>query len=97
MNPMRGGESIIRQLVAPLKYRERIIEKAHKDIFSTHLGISCTKQRIVQNFYWPGMGKQVKLYSIVRAVTPAKDRVLGMTRPRLSCAHCQSSQSLFND
>ena len=62
MNPMRGGESIISQLVVPSKYIERILEKVHKDIFSAHSGISCTKQRIAQNFYWPGMGKQAKLY-----------------------------------
>ena len=62
VNPMRGGESILRQLVVPFKYRERILEKRHKDAFAAHLGISYTKQRIAQKFYWPGMGKQVKLY-----------------------------------
>ena len=31
-------------------------------MFSAHLGISHTKQRIAQNFYWAGMGKHVKIY-----------------------------------
>ena len=53
VNPMRGGVSILRQLIVLFKYREGILEKGHKDAFAAHLGISHTKQRVAQNFYWP--------------------------------------------
>ena len=60
VNPRKGGENLQKQLVVPLKYCQKIIERGHSDVFSTHLGITKTKQRISQNFYWPEMGKQIK-------------------------------------
>ena len=35
-------------------------KQGHADIFSAHMGINKTKQRIAQNFYWPDMGKHIK-------------------------------------
>ena len=58
----KGRENFYKQLIIPTKYRERIIEKGHTDTFTAHLGITRTKQRIAQNFYWPGMEKQIKSY-----------------------------------
>ena len=62
MNTRRKGESLHKQLIIPIKYREKIIEKGYADSFAAHLGIAHTKQRIAQNFYWPGMGKQIRDY-----------------------------------
>ena len=46
----RGVEDPHKQLIVLVKYREKIIEKAHRDVFGAHLGISRTKQRVAQNF-----------------------------------------------
>ena len=58
--PRRGGENLQKQLVVSSKYQQKIMERGHSDIFSAHLGITRTKQRISQNFHWPEMGKQIK-------------------------------------
>ena len=62
MTPHREGEGPQKEFIVPVKYQENILEKAHKDVFGAHRGISRTKQRVAHNFYWPGMGKQVKQY-----------------------------------
>ncbi|XP_078246884.1 uncharacterized protein LOC144588290 [Pogona vitticeps] len=61
-NISKGGPEVKRQLVVPEKYRPMILEKGHADIFSAHMGINKTKQRIAQNFYWPDMGKHIKSF-----------------------------------
>ena len=49
-----------RQIVVPLKYRDVILNKAHENLFSGHLGIDKTYKKIVSHFFWPGMKKDVK-------------------------------------
>ena len=62
LKPNRGGNEIHRQLIVPTEFRTKIIQHAHGSIFGGHLGITRTKQRVSQNFFWPGMGKQIKLF-----------------------------------
>ena len=62
MNTWREGESLHKLLIIPSKYRQKIIEEGHAGTFSGHLGITRTKQRISQNFYWPKMGKRIKAF-----------------------------------
>ena len=62
INISKGGPEVKSQLVVPDKYRPMILEKGHADIFTAHLGINKTRQRISQNFYWPEMGKHIRIF-----------------------------------
>ncbi|CAM4573874.1 unnamed protein product [Lepidochelys kempii] len=62
--PTREVEScgIRRQLVVPQKYRCKLLYLAHDIPLSGHKGIRCTRQRLLQNFYWPGVFTTVRQY-----------------------------------
>ncbi|KAM7313255.1 uncharacterized protein ISCGN_003132 [Ixodes scapularis] len=42
------------QLVVPQKYRSDLLELCHGSSWSGHLGIKKTKDRLLQEYYWPG-------------------------------------------
>ncbi|XP_029832045.3 uncharacterized protein LOC115316745 [Ixodes scapularis] len=48
------------QLVVPAKYRRDLIHLAHGNSWSGHLGVRKTKDRLLQEFYWPGCFKEVE-------------------------------------
>ncbi|XP_013071132.2 uncharacterized protein LOC129924728 [Biomphalaria glabrata] len=66
------GELI--QLVAPQKYRPKILHQAHDLSVAGHLGILKTKQRIQTAFYWPNMTKDVTNYVRSCQVCMLKDK-----------------------
>jgi len=43
------------QLVVPEKLRDKVMKLAHENIFSGHLGIQKTYDRVCSQFWWPGM------------------------------------------
>ncbi|XP_075758104.1 uncharacterized protein LOC142818935 [Pelodiscus sinensis] len=51
-----------RQLVVPQKYRHRLLYLAHDVPLWGHLGTQRTRQRLLQNFYWPGVFGAVQRY-----------------------------------
>ena len=56
----RTGDRL--QLMAPEALREKIIEVAHDGLLSAHLGSKKTLERVISNFYWRGVGDDVKRY-----------------------------------
>lgn len=58
---MKNGE-VVKQIVVPLKYRDAIMSLAHDSSFAGHLGNRKTRQRIMQNFFWPGIFIDVAKY-----------------------------------
>lgn len=48
--------------VVPKELRKQIMEDAHKGPLSGHTGTSKTLHRIVRNYYWPGMKRDVDNY-----------------------------------
>ena len=52
----------IHQVVVPTKYRPNILMLAHDITMAGHLGVEKTKQRILANFYWPGVFHDVAEY-----------------------------------
>ncbi|XP_064463126.1 uncharacterized protein LOC135374051 [Ornithodoros turicata] len=49
-----GGEEIL-QLVVPKKHRHVVLELAHSGMMAGHLGSGKTADRILSEFYWPGL------------------------------------------
>ena len=50
------------QIVVPMKCRSAVLCLAHDIPLSGHLGVEKTKDRILKNYYWPGIFKDVANY-----------------------------------
>ena len=53
---------VIRQLIVPRAFRNRVLSLGHDCIMAGHLGIRKTLDRILLNFYWPGMFGDVRRF-----------------------------------
>ena len=47
--------STVTQIVVPFEYRQRILKIGHDIPLAGHLGVNKTRDRILKNFYWPGI------------------------------------------
>jgi len=56
------GEINRSQIVIPKILRKTIIQSAHDSPLAGHMGIKKTLERILQNFFWPGIHKDLKTY-----------------------------------
>ena len=45
----------IRQVVVPLKYRNEVMKLAHESILGGHQGTKKTTDKVLSNFFWPGI------------------------------------------
>ena len=50
------------QLVVPKKCRESVMKLAHEALMAGHLGIRKTSDRVLAEFYWPGVCSEVSRY-----------------------------------
>ena len=55
----KKGE-VIHQLLIPKSQKKQILSLAHESLMGGHLGVQKTTDRILQNFYWPGIMGDVK-------------------------------------
>ena len=51
--------STVHQIVLLVVCRRHVLELAHAHLWSGHLGIAKTYDRILQNFFWPGLKADV--------------------------------------
>ena len=49
-------------LVVPLECRSTVLKTAHENMLSGHFSARKTELKIKDNFFWPGMGKDIKLF-----------------------------------
>ena len=56
------NDEVLNQLVVPEVYRRYVLGLAHDTIMSGHLGVKKTSDRIMKNFFWPGISGDVKRY-----------------------------------
>lgn len=57
-----GGEDdwgMVRQVVVPVGYRSSILQLAHEHPCSGYLRVTNTDDRVLQQFFWPGLKKDV--------------------------------------
>ena len=54
--------SVIQQVVVPKPYRSEIMAMAHDLPVSGHLGVKKTTDRILRQFFWPGINSDVRQY-----------------------------------
>ena len=51
-----------RQVVVPVTYRRHVLQIAHESILGGHQGAKKTSQKVMTNFYWPGLGADIRRY-----------------------------------
>lgn len=47
------------QIVVPKSYRQHVLSLAHEHLWSGHLGVNKTYNRVLQHFFWPGLKADV--------------------------------------
>ena len=57
------GNKVTEQLVIPKGFHERVLRLAHDTLVTEHLGIKQTLDRVVSEFYWPGVCGDVERFS----------------------------------
>ena len=63
-------ESLI-QLVVPESLREKVVSLAHDTLLSGHRGYTKTLNRVLQEFYWPGINNFVLRYVCLLYTSPS--------------------------
>nr|XP_054755693.1 uncharacterized protein LOC129261667 [Lytechinus pictus] len=58
----RAAADVNTQLIVPQPFRKQVLKLAHESVMGGHLGASKTGDRILANFFWPGMHHDVKLF-----------------------------------
>ncbi|XP_075744075.1 uncharacterized protein LOC142802884 [Rhipicephalus microplus] len=51
-----------KQVVVPRTLRQHILKVAHEGIMAGHQGVRCTTDRILGDFYWPGMHEEIRRF-----------------------------------
>ena len=49
------GNKVTWQLVVPVGFRDKVLRLAHETLLAEHLGIKKTLDRVVSEFFWPGV------------------------------------------
>ena len=57
--PAREVWQVVNQIVVPTAYRDEILSLAHDHHFAGHLGLKKTADRIMHNFFWPGIKRDI--------------------------------------
>ena len=52
----------LEQVVMPVKYRRDVLAMAHGSSLAAHLGTKKTVKRVLKEFFWPGLSKDVQDY-----------------------------------
>lgn len=58
-NPKSNNGKPVKQLMVPSSLRKEVLLKAHDCIMSGHLGVKKTTDRVLSNFFWPGLNGDV--------------------------------------
>ena len=53
---------IFEQLIVPEQYRELVMQLAHESILTGHLSVTCSVHKVLSEYYWPGIYRDVKRY-----------------------------------
>lgn len=60
--PLQDEWCHVFQVVVPTMFRSEILKMAHDGTMAGHLGVNKTYDRILRNFFWPGLKKDVVAY-----------------------------------
>ncbi len=52
----------VQQIVLPVDYRPHVLQLAHENVLSGHLGVTKTFHRIIRYYFWPGLKSDVSTF-----------------------------------
>ncbi|XP_065928583.1 uncharacterized protein [Magallana gigas] len=55
-------DDVLKQVIVPSKFRKQILSLSHDIHLAGHMGIKKTRERILRNFFWPGIFEDTKKY-----------------------------------
>ena len=58
---------IFKQLIVPERYRELVMQLAHESILTGHLSVTSSVHKVLSEYYWPGIYKDVKRFVQAKA------------------------------
>ncbi|GFO41266.1 Zinc finger protein [Plakobranchus ocellatus] len=90
-----GRNVDVKQVVLPKPLREYVMSVAHDSITGAHLGIRRTKDKVLSNFYWPGVDGDVTRYC--RLCEVCRRTVKKGTVPRVPLEKAQGRQKHYYD
>ncbi|XP_071493976.1 uncharacterized protein [Diadema antillarum] len=61
-SPQMDPDTTITQVVVPKQYRKQVMQTAHENILGGHQGTKKTTEKILTNFFWPGMNSDITRY-----------------------------------
>ena len=61
-NKNQPTKPAVKQLVVPKNRRTQVLQLAHEGIMGGHMGIQKTTDKVLTNFYWPGLQGDVSRY-----------------------------------
>ncbi|XP_061180784.1 uncharacterized protein LOC133189428 [Saccostrea echinata] len=61
-SPKVSNGKTYRQLMVPKKYRSLVMKMAHECLMAGHLGVKKTTDRILAEFFWPGVQADVRRF-----------------------------------
>ncbi|XP_062602901.1 uncharacterized protein LOC134264647 [Saccostrea cucullata] len=61
-SPRVSNGKVFRQLIIPKQYRDMVMKLAHESIMAGHLGVRKTTDRIMAEFYWPGIQADIRRF-----------------------------------
>lgn len=61
-SPKVSNGKLFRQLIVPKEYRTIVMKIAHETLMAGHLGAKKTAERIVSEFYWPGIQSDIRRF-----------------------------------
>nr|XP_034316846.1 uncharacterized protein LOC117686231 [Crassostrea gigas] len=61
-SPKVSSGKLFRQLIVPRKYRTIVMKIAHETPMGGHLGSKKTTDRVVSEFYWPGIQSDIRRF-----------------------------------
>nr|XP_034315954.1 uncharacterized protein LOC117685617 [Crassostrea gigas] len=61
-SPKVSSGKNFRQLIVPRKYRTIVMKIAHETLMGGHLGSKKTTDRVVSEFYWPGIQSDIRRF-----------------------------------
>ncbi|KAK0148503.1 hypothetical protein N1851_011158 [Merluccius polli] len=65
----------VQQLVVPIDCRQQVLELAHEHLWSGHLGVTKTYDRMLKHFFWPGMKADIDVLPTLSDCNPSNQEM----------------------
>ena len=75
----------IYQVVVPTVFHSQVSSLAHDQLWSGHMGVTKTYNKVLKHFFWPGLKSDVVQYCLTCHVCQVVDKPHQVTKSHLCC------------